>query len=72
MKKNDPLQYIRDTYKVPAFVGARVKYRGQTGIILRGKNQYIVVQLDGELPSKAGVYHPTWEMEYLTKQGETK
>lgn len=57
------MEYIRDTYGVPARLGGRVKYKGKPGTILGTRRQYLLIQLDGEEAKKP--YHPTWEMEYL-------
>lgn len=56
--------YIRRCYGVPAKRGMRVRFSGQLGTIVGFRNQYLLVRLDGT--ERAGVYHPTWEIEYLT------
>lgn len=63
------MQYIRETYGVPAKRGCRVKFTGnphkcpQFGIITGACGQYIKVRMDGDPHS--GTYHPDWRMEYL-------
>ena len=65
------MQYIRDTYRVPAKVGTRVRYTGRRepicGTITSATNAHIRVRLDGETGS--GHYHPTWRIEYLQNEG---
>lgn len=56
--------YIRERYKVPARRGQRVLYKGKPGVITGSRGCYIRVRLDGE--TESGVYHPTWEMVYVT------
>lgn len=63
--KYDPFDYIRQAYNVPAKRGARVEFKGKPGTILRARGAHIIVQLDGQPSSKAGIYHPTWEMKYI-------
>ena len=64
------LDYIRDTYKVPAVLNGRVRYSGDAvqreGTIVGARNAHLKVQLDGD--DFAGNYHPTWKMEYLPAQ----
>jgi hypothetical protein len=61
------LEYVRETYQVPAFVGARVRYTGGKesveGTILGERAGMIRVRLDGH--KRSYNFHPTWEMEYL-------
>jgi len=63
------MKYIRDTYKVPAKRGARIKYRGvamiQTGTIVGSKGAYIRVRIDGDPFRRVMSYHPTYQMTYL-------
>lgn len=61
------IQYIRDTYGVPAKLGSRVEYTG-TGAPIQGtitgtRNAHIRVRMDGDIVSAS--YHPTWNMRYL-------
>lgn len=58
------LEYIRQTYGVPAVPGRRVRcYDGRTGTIIGHINAYIEVRLDGR---KNGLpYHPTDGITYL-------
>lgn len=62
------MQYIRDTYGVPAKRGARVEYTGgkepRLGTITGTGGCGILIRLDGEKTSSP--YHPTWKLRYLT------
>ncbi|WP_202974596.1 hypothetical protein [Pseudomonas abyssi] len=66
------LDYIRETYKVPAVLNGRVRYSGDAiqreGTIVGAGNAHLKVQLDGD--DFAGNYHPTWKMEYLPLSGD--
>ena len=61
------MEYIRDTYGVPAKRGGRVEYRGgaeiQTGTITGSDGHYLRIRIDGEKHS--GNYHPAWAMRFL-------
>jgi hypothetical protein len=69
---DDGFEYIRKNYHVPARVGGRIRYTGsqsgkpRDGTIVRAAGQYLVAEMDpdGE-PPLMGVFHPTWEIEYL-------
>lgn len=61
------LEYIRDYYKVPAFKDAKVKYKGIEGTIKGGKGAYLKLEFADK--SMNGVYHPTWEIEYIENGG---
>lgn len=60
---------IRESRRVPAKVGGRVRYTGaedgqpRDGTIVGGRGGYVQIRLDGE--KHAGSYHPTWKLEYL-------
>lgn len=56
-RKNDPLEYVRDYYGVPAYRGMRVNVYGKDGVIEKGEGSYIMVRLDGD--KHARPYHPT-------------
>jgi hypothetical protein len=64
------LEYVRETYQVPAFVGARVRYTGGKepieGTIIGERAGMIRVRLDGQ--KRSYNFHPKWEMEYLPTQ----
>ena len=68
------LSYIRKTYGVPAFRGQPVRYTGgsapQEGKITSSAGAYIRIRMDGE-DRFTKSYHPTWEIEYLTKREAT-
>lgn len=61
------MNYIRNYYRVPAKRGGRVRYTGgkspRTGTIKSARHGYLRIVLDGD--KHAGVFHPTWELEYL-------
>jgi hypothetical protein len=61
----DCYDYVRRYYRVPAFIGVKVRVRGRAGILVASKHhdQYLHVQFDGE--TKADIYHPTDGVEYL-------
>lgn len=67
----DSLAYIRRYYGVPANVGQRVIADGEPGVIVGGKNQYLLIDLDSGREQITGVWHPTWHMAYLGEDGET-
>jgi hypothetical protein len=51
------LEYIREYYKVPAFKGHKISYRGKPGVIIGASGPHVKIRLDGEKSS--GAYHPT-------------
>lgn len=59
--------YITRYYGVPAAIGGRVRYTGsgqpQLGTIEAVDGARLRIRLDGQ--SFVGLYHPTWELEYL-------
>ena len=61
------LEYIRDTYRVPARLQGRVEYTGgqapRLGTIVGVDGAHLCIMLDGE--KRARRYHPTWELRYL-------
>lgn len=62
--------YVRRCYGVPAKRGMRITVEGRPGVIVSFPGQYIGVRFDGEkITSRC---HPTWEVQYDTKQGATK
>lgn len=67
------MDYIRDTYGVPAKLGGRVRYTGaaphREGAITGTRNAHLLIRLDGD--KQARPYHPTWELTYLDAQGAT-
>lgn len=66
------MQYIRDSYGVPARRGGRVVYTGgartTTGTITSAAGARLRVRMDGD--KRSGIYHPTREMRYLPKQAQ--
>jgi hypothetical protein len=58
--------YIRNHYKVPARFGRRVRYCGKYyGVIIGVEGCYLQIALDDGPSCSIGIYHPTWELEYL-------
>lgn len=63
------MQYIRDTYKVPAKRGGKVRYLnglspfGKKGTIIGSKGAYIKIRFDND--DRTHIFHPTWKIEYL-------
>lgn len=61
------MQWIRDTYGVPAKRGGRVEYTGEGrpefGTITSGYGSYLRIRLDGLKHPAA--FHPTWKLRYL-------
>lgn len=66
------LDYIRQHYSVAAHRGARVRYTGdkgpkvsaRIGTIVGAEGAYLRIRMDGD--SFSNIYHPTWELEYLS------
>lgn len=60
--------YINRQYGVPARIGGRVSYTGsgkpQHGTIVSVEGGRLRIKLDDK-PHYVGLYHPTWELEYL-------
>jgi hypothetical protein len=67
--REQALQYIRDYYHVPAYVGVCVIVPGKepakdrTGTIAGAEGSNLKVELPGKKHPQ--IYHPTWEMIYL-------
>ena len=64
------MDYIRRTYNVPAWRGARVQYDGVTlgqppllGTVTGSKGALLRVRFDGE--RRTHILHPTWALVYL-------
>ncbi|MEQ7008424.1 hypothetical protein ABN028_19820 [Actinopolymorpha sp. B17G11] len=61
-------KYVRDTYKVPARRGGRVRYTGdkdgpKLATIVSFPGPHLGLRFDGETRTISA--HPTWEIEYL-------
>ena len=66
----DPLQWHRETYKVPAYKNrvVRVKHHNKLGVITGASGPHVAVRLSEE--KQARPYHPT-DIDYLEeKQNE--
>jgi hypothetical protein len=63
--------YINRQYGVPARIGGRVSYTGigkpQHGTIVSVDGARLRIKLDDK-PDFVGLYHPTWELEYLASE----
>lgn len=60
------LRRIREYYGVPVRRGARVKYKGTLATITSATTGHrIRLRFDGHKRRHPGVFHPTWEIEYL-------
>ncbi len=63
------LEYIRNHYQVPAYIGVCVIVPGnepakdRTGTIAGADGPHLKVQLPGKKHPQ--IYHPTWEMVYV-------
>lgn len=62
------MQYIRDTYRVPARRGQRVEYRDmdgtvKAGVVTQAHGARVRIRLDGERSGR--IFHPTWNLRYL-------
>ena len=67
------MKYIRDTYGVPAYRGARVRYcRGKLGMdprigtIMSADGAYLRIRFDGDLRTYPAPFHPAWGLTYLS------
>ncbi len=65
------MDYIRNTYGVPAKRGGRVEYTNGKGEVRAGTitgvdGQYLRIRLDGQPYSNN--YHPTWNLKYQEQQ----
>jgi len=60
------MEYIRQTYGVPAKRGMKITYTypnpSKQGVITGSSGAHLRIKLDGE--KRAGRYHPTWEIQY--------
>lgn len=61
MSEHD-LEYINETYGVPAVIGGRIRFGEKLGTIVGARGPHLQIKIDGE--TKTGNYHPTWKIEY--------
>lgn len=56
----DPYEYVRNYYKVPAYIGVRVKVSDREGVLVkpRAPDQYVYILFDGD-KRMSGPFHPT-------------
>lgn len=68
------MDYIRDTYRVPAKRGGKVIYHGegqpQHGTITGTHGAHLLIVLDGEATPRK--FHPTWCLHYQNEQQEPR
>ncbi len=59
------LEYIRDTYHVPAYIGQEIiEWEGREGNITGAYQGHLLVSfVEGPY---SGTYHPTWEICYVS------
>lgn len=55
----DCYEYVRRTYGVPAYIGVRVKYRGEGGVIVGAKTDLHYVHALRDGAKRADLFHPT-------------
>jgi hypothetical protein len=59
MVKPDCYQYVRNYYKVPAYVGVRVTVKGRAGRLTNTRvGHYVYILFDGD-KRPTGPFHPT-------------
>jgi hypothetical protein len=65
-RKNEAIEYVRQTYSVPAKIGGRVIYSHATparhGTITGARNGRLLIRMDGDKNPRP--YHPTWMLDY--------
>ena len=67
------LQYIRDTYGVPAKRGGRIEFKRENGAVFSGRitgsdGQYLSVRFDCfNTKNSAANLHPTYNIRYFEK-----
>jgi hypothetical protein len=66
------MDYIRNTYGVPAQIGGRVEYQPEIpgaqnwqGTITAAEGAYLRILRDGDEETYPAPFHPTWNMRYL-------
>lgn len=64
------LQYIRDTYQVPAKRGGQIIYDGLKCTILGARGHQLRVRLPKQ--KRTALLHPTWRVTYLDEQPNAK
>lgn len=71
MAHGDGYEYVRSYYKVPAYVGVKVKVEGRSGVLVKPKHggQYVDILFDGD-KRPTGPFHPN-DMVYLIESGRS-
>ena len=64
--QTDCYDYVRNYYKVPAYIGARVRVSGREGVLVdhHPSDQYLWIKFDGDKKPR-GPYHPKDGIEFL-------
>ena len=66
-------EYIRNYYGVPAVVGQKIEYRGDTGVIYKDGGNYLCVNMDTDKPGHTLNIHPTDpNLKYLQVAGNIR
>jgi hypothetical protein len=59
----EALEYIRNRYQVPAYLGVKViVFDGRKGEIVGAEGGYLLIKVDDN--PNTGRYHPTWKIKY--------
>lgn len=71
------MQYIRDTYGVPAKRGMRVEYAKEghqpwQGMITSAHGAYLRIRRDGDARAYPAEFHPEWDLTYLGGVGNAE
>lgn len=61
------LRWLRDTYGVPARIGAPVRFEGKPGVVVGYADGYARIRLHGE--TRIGSYHPRHNLIWLEEYG---
>jgi hypothetical protein len=63
--EQQPFEWIKNYYKVPADMHREVIVDGKKGVITKDMGNYIGVNFYDVLTDKPSPCHPTWEVKYL-------
>ena len=63
------MQYIRETYNVPAKRGACVIANGKKGVIVGSRGPHLRIKLEDGI---IRIFHPTWNMQYVGCEQDEK
>lgn len=65
-------EYVCEHYRVNAFIGKRIIFKGRTGIIAEDRGNYIGVNFDDDKPGAILNLHPTDNVIYLDEVGKIR